>query len=99
MSPPPPTPWIDRPTRSSVKLLAAEAVIAPTVKSPRANKRTGVLPNIWDKEAHVGWKTVDVRRNDVPVLIHKLAGTKDAQYGTYQNASIADPLSFRAIDY
>jgi len=21
---------------------------------------------MWEKEAHVGWKTVDVRRNDVP---------------------------------
>ena len=52
-----------------MKLLARAAIIAPSVKRLSASKRTGFLPKIWENDAHDGWKTVDVRRNDVPVLI------------------------------
>jgi hypothetical protein len=37
---------MERPARRSVKLLAAEAIIAPSVKILSASKRIGFLPKI-----------------------------------------------------
>lgn len=50
--------------------------MVPTVKIVMDAKRTGLRPIMCEKEAQDGWKTVDVRRNDVPA----------------QKASIALPL-------
>lgn len=47
-----------------------------------ATSSTGLRPMMWDKEAHVGWKTVDVRRKEVPA----------------QNASMAVPFKFCGAD-
>jgi hypothetical protein len=38
----------------------------PIVKSNSAVSRTDFRPMIWEKDAHVGSKTVDVSRKDVP---------------------------------
>ena len=38
----------------------------PTVNTKRAARRTAFLPIIWENEAHVGWKTVEVSRKLVP---------------------------------
>ena len=56
-------------------------MIDPAVKKDSAVRSTGRLPKIWLKEAHDGWKTVEVRRNEVPV----------------QNACIEVPFSCVAI--
>jgi hypothetical protein len=74
--PPPPIPWTDRPTRSVAELLATEAMIVPIVKITMDTSSTGFRPMICENEAHDGWKTVEVRRNEVPA----------------QKASIAVPL-------
>lgn len=65
-SPPPPMPCTERPTSSTAELLATEAMMAPIVNNKRAAKSTGLRPMIWEKEAHDGWNTVEVRRNEVP---------------------------------
>lgn len=64
--PPPPTPWMLRPTKREVKFWASAPTIAPTVKKRRATRRRGLRPSIYESEAKVGWKAVEDRRNDVP---------------------------------
>jgi hypothetical protein len=41
-------------------------MMAPIVNKKRAVKSTGLRPIICEKEAHDGWNTVEVRRNEVP---------------------------------
>jgi len=41
-------------------------MMAPIVNNKRAAKSTGLRPMTWEKEAHDGWNTVEVRRNEVP---------------------------------
>lgn len=41
-------------------------MIVPAAKIPIDTRSTGLRPIMCEKEAHDGWKTVDVRRNDVP---------------------------------
>jgi hypothetical protein len=79
--PPPPTPWIERPTRITVKLSATAATIEPTVKNSKASRIKGFLPKIFEKDAKLGWNTVEHSRNEVPA----------------QKASIAVPCSFSAM--
>jgi hypothetical protein len=64
--PPPPIPWTDLPARRTAGVDATEAMIVPIVKMTRAQRRTGLRPKMWLKEAQLGWKTVDVRRKEVP---------------------------------
>lgn len=64
--PPPPTPCMDRPTRRAATLFAAEARTVPTLKRNSAVRRTDLRPMMWENCAQVGWKTVEVRRNEVP---------------------------------
>lgn len=78
MIPPPPIPWIERPTRITVKLSATLATMAPAVKKTNATRISALRPKMSEREAKLGWKTVDVRRKDVPD----------------QKASIALPWSF-----
>jgi hypothetical protein len=59
-------PCTERPTSSTAELLATEEMTAPIVNNPRAANRTGLRPMMWEKDAHDGWNTVEVRRNDVP---------------------------------
>lgn len=66
MMPPPPTPWMERPTRMTVKLSATAATIEPARKKPRLMYIRVLRPNMCEKEPSTGWKTVDVKRNDVP---------------------------------
>ena len=61
-SPPPPTPCIDRPVRSSVKFLAKQQSNVPMVKKPRERRYRRRRPNISDKETMNGWKTACARR-------------------------------------
>jgi len=49
-----------------VKSFAIEQTMDPTVNMITATTNTDFRSMMWEKEAHVGWKTVDVRRNDVP---------------------------------
>jgi hypothetical protein len=79
--PPPPMPWMERPTSMTVKLFATAATMAPTEKKAKETNTIGLRPKMCENEAKFGWKTVDVRRNDVPD----------------QNASIAEPFSFCAM--
>lgn len=81
MIPPPPTPWIDRPIRITVKLLATAGTMEPTVKKRRAMRISGLRPKMFEKEPKAGWKTVEHSKNDVPD----------------QKASMAVPLSFSAM--
>lgn len=62
-----PTPWIDLPTRITVKLFATAATIAPTPNRIKLNQIIAFLPNIWLKDPSTGWNTVDVSKNDVPL--------------------------------
>ena len=55
-------------------------MIVPIVKIMRAVTSTIFRPMMCEKDAHAGWKTVEVRKKDVPV----------------QKALIAVPLSFLA---
>lgn len=64
-----------------MKSSAREQMMVPTVKMMRAVTSTILRPMMCEKDAHAGWKTVAVRRKDVPV----------------QKALIAVPLSFLAI--
>jgi hypothetical protein len=64
--PPPPTPCIERPMSITVKLSATAATIEPTVKKSIASRINGFLPKIFEKEANVGWNTVEQSRNEVP---------------------------------
>jgi hypothetical protein len=52
--PPPPTPWIDLPTRRVAILSATEARIVPMIKSNSAKRRTDLRSMICENEAHVG---------------------------------------------
>jgi len=79
--PPAPIPCKLLPTNIIAKFLAKPATIAPTAKKVIATKITGLRPKICEKLANEGWKTVDVRRNEVPD----------------QKASIAVPLSLDAM--
>jgi hypothetical protein len=83
IKPPPPTPWIERPTSICVKSLATEQITVPTKKSVRAVSTSGRRPKMPDSEAKLGWKTVEERRNEVPL----------------QKASIAVPLRSRVMIY
>ena len=64
--PPPPTPWIERPTRIMVKLFAMAATMAPTVKKTSATRIRLRRPKMSEREAKFGWKTVEVIRKEVP---------------------------------
>lgn len=59
-------PCTERPTSRTAELLATEAMMAPIVNNKSAAKSTGLRPMTWEKEAHEGWNTVEVRRNEVP---------------------------------
>jgi hypothetical protein len=41
-------------------------MIAPAAKKVNAANKAALRPNECEKETNVGWKTVDVRRNEVP---------------------------------
>jgi hypothetical protein len=47
-------------------LMATEAMIVPTVNSAKAARSTDFRPMIWEKEAQVGWKTVEHSKKLVP---------------------------------
>lgn len=83
MTPPPPVPWILRPTSMRVKLSASAAMIAPARKRARLMKMRGFRPKIWLNEPMTGCHTVDVSRKDVPA----------------QNASMPLPWRAFAIIY
>jgi hypothetical protein len=72
---------MDRPTKIPSKFFAVAAMIAPTPKMVRLTKIIGFRPKIELKFPRTGWKTVLVRRKDVPD----------------QNASIAVPPSSLAM--
>jgi hypothetical protein len=59
----------------TVKFFDNAAMIAPTVKKVKATKTKGFRPKMCENELKLGWKTVEVKRNDVPA----------------QNASMAVP--------
>ncbi len=75
MMPPPPVPWMERPTSIIVKFFDTAQTMEPTVKKVRAKRRRGRRPQRWEKATQLGCQTVEVRRNEVPA----------------QNASIALP--------
>ena len=54
MIPPPPTPWIDRPSRRTVKVLARLQTMAPMVKSINAARIRGLRPKMCENRAQVG---------------------------------------------
>jgi len=64
--PPPPMPWIDRPTRIMVKFFATAETMAPTVKKMSATRIRLRRPKMSEREAKFGWKTVEVIRKEVP---------------------------------
>jgi hypothetical protein len=66
ITPPPPIPWTDRPTRMTVKFLATAATIAPTPKRTREPRMRGLRPKMWLKFPIMGWNTVLVSRKLVP---------------------------------
>lgn len=61
-----------------MKLLATPATMAPMVKKTRVTRMSALRPKMSEREAKLGWKTVEVRRKEVPD----------------QKASIALPRSF-----
>jgi hypothetical protein len=63
--PPAPIPCKLLPTSIIVKFFANPATIAPKVKKVRATKMSGLRPNICEKLAKLGWKTVEVLRQRV----------------------------------
>lgn len=81
ITPPPPMPWMDLPTRMTPKLFATAAMMAPTPKKVKLMKMIGFRPKMELKFPSTGWKTVVVRRKAVPA----------------QNASIAVPPSSFAM--
>lgn len=83
MIPPPPTPWMQRPTSITGILLHIAATIEPTVKATIAPKRVHFLPKMSDIMLNVGWNTVEATRKEVPA----------------QKASMAVPLRASAIVY
>lgn len=83
ISPPPPMPCKERPTRRVENSLATAQTIAPTRKNTKPVRIIGLRPKMWEKEAKLGWKMVEQSKNDVPD----------------QKASMADPLSFWAMIY
>jgi len=54
MIPPPPTPWIDRPTSIYVKFFATLATTVPTKKNVRAVSTSGLRPNMFEDDAKFG---------------------------------------------
>jgi hypothetical protein len=64
-----------------VKFLASPATNAPIANNVSAPNTNGLRPKICEKDAKLGWKTVDVRRKEVPD----------------QKASMAVPWSFAAM--
>ena len=52
--PPPPIPWILRPTKREVRVWASAPTIAPTVKKRRATRSRGLRPSMWENEEKVG---------------------------------------------
>lgn len=54
MMPPPPMPWIDRPTRITVKLFATLATMAPAVKKTSAMRMSALRPKMSEREAKLG---------------------------------------------
>ena len=78
ISPPPPMPWMDRPTSNVAKFRASAETRAPTRKRARPVKIIGFRPKMWEKEAKFGWKMVEQSKKEVPD----------------QKASIAVPRSF-----
>jgi hypothetical protein len=64
-----------------VKFLASPATNAPIANNVSAPNTNGLRPKICEKDAKLGWKTVDVRRKEVPD----------------QKASMAVPCSFAAM--
>lgn len=57
---------MERPTRITVKLPATAAMIDPAKKKPRLMYIKVLRPNMCENDPSTGWKTVDVKRNDVP---------------------------------
>ena len=66
MMPPPPEPWIERPTSMAVKFLAVAQTMEPIVKRVMAKRRRGRRPQRWEKVMKLGCQTMEVRRKDVP---------------------------------
>ena len=76
MMPPPPMPWIERPTKKTVKSLAMGAQRrVPRVKNNTETTSISLRPNMSDSAAVNGWHTAHESRYDVPA----------------QNASVAVP--------
>jgi hypothetical protein len=73
--PPPPTPWMVRPTSRVMKSFATLAMMIPTRKNMVQVVSTTLRPKMSDRAPVGSWKTVELRRKLVPV----------------QNASMAVP--------
>ena len=54
MIPPPPIPWIVRPTRIKVKFFATAHKMAPTVKNTREVRINGLRPKMFEKDPKTG---------------------------------------------
>ncbi len=84
MIPPPPMPWIDRPTKKTGKFLAMGAQrMVPRVKRKTDETSISLRPKMSDRAAMKGWHTAHDRRYDVPA----------------QKASFAVPLRSTANAY
>lgn len=55
--PPPPIPWIHRPTNNWPTFFETPATTAPTKKKMIAMMKTGRRPKMLEKETKFGWKT------------------------------------------
>ena len=64
--PPPPIPWIARPTRMTPKLWAKLPTRHPARKHSTEKVRTILRPKILDKDPSGGWKTEEHNRKPVP---------------------------------
>lgn len=65
-NPPPPIPCTDLPTSKRIIVGATEARMVPRLKRNNAERSTDLRPMMWENCAHVGWKTVEQRRKEVP---------------------------------
>jgi hypothetical protein len=67
MIPPPPIPWILRPTIRIERLWAVQQTVVPAVKIPSDVRRQIERPKISLTAAIIGIVTAHVRRYDVPI--------------------------------
>ena len=71
--PPPPMPWITRPTSKVVKELAQAQTIEEIMKRTREGTSSSRRPKISLRAAINGWTTAEVRRKEVPAQKASLA--------------------------